>query len=166
MYLWTIVISKFFSALYCKALTTCYVIVLSINISWVMEFLKADFQNLQLGYTVYYAGSEYKFKIKEIKFLEISFFWFWLYIQILHNILCSPVYYYFFLGHPLVAYYSEKVSHFLAKDSISKVKWINWGVDVHSTPTHWRFTNLSIPDWIVNTQQSNGSNRDYYLYVT
>ena len=29
-----------------------------------------------------------------------------------------------------------KKSHiFLAKDSISKVKWINWGVDVHSAPT-------------------------------
>ena len=31
--------------------------------------------------------------------------------------------------------HSEKVSHFLAKDSIFKVKWINWGVDVHSTLT-------------------------------
>ena len=32
-------------------------------------------------------------------FLKTSFFWFRLYIQIMHTILCSPVY--FFLGHPL-----------------------------------------------------------------
>ena len=62
---------KDFSALYCTALTTCYVIVLSINISWVMEFIKADFQNLKLDYTVYYAGSEYKVNDREMKFLEI-----------------------------------------------------------------------------------------------
>ena len=58
----------------------------------------------RLGYTVYYAGSEQKIKIREIKFskilivfLEISFPWFWLYVQILHDIVCSPV----FIGHPL-----------------------------------------------------------------